>query len=105
MKKEDFKLSRGNAAGTSLVDEIQITYDKLVKLLGEPNADNDGYKTDAEWELEVNGKILTIYNYKDGKNYIGENGLEVEDITNWHVGGAGNLDVEINGLKKLLKEV
>ena len=88
--------------GTSLAGSIDTTYKKLVKLLGEPNTENDGYKTDAEWIIEINGKILTIYNYKDGKNYNEEEGLETEDITDWHIGAAEDVSNEIKELEKLL---
>jgi hypothetical protein len=27
------------------------------------------------------------FSKKDGKNYCGDDGLEVEYITNWHIGG------------------
>jgi len=74
-------------AGGSLQGYINISYAKLVEALGEPG-ESDGYKTDAEWSVEfVGGDIASIYNYKDGRNYLGEEGLAVEDITEWHIGG------------------
>ena len=49
---------------------------------------SDEYKTDVNWGLEFeDGTIATIYNWKNGKNYCGERGLPVEDITEWHIGG------------------
>jgi hypothetical protein len=59
----------------------------LVKVFGEPNCVGDGYKTDAEWCISVDGKVATIYNYKNGKNYLGDEGYDVEEITTWHIGG------------------
>ena len=31
--------------------------------------------------------MANIYNWKDGKNYLGPDGLEPENIHEWHVGG------------------
>jgi hypothetical protein len=73
--------------GSSLVGAINIEYSKLVSKFGEPSK-GDGYKVDAEWEIEFNdGTIATIYNYKSGKNYLGNEGEETEDIRDWHIGG------------------
>tara|TARA_R110000824_G_scaffold137843_3_gene302556 strand:- start:791 stop:1150 length:360 start_codon:yes stop_codon:yes gene_type:complete len=80
------------ANGTSLTGYVTIDYDTLVEALGPPVADNDGYKVDAEWHLtftEEGGHTLgfvTIYNYKTGRNYLKEDGQDVEDITTWHIG-------------------
>ena len=75
--------------GTHLVGEIRTTYAKLVELFGEPT-EGDGYKVDAEWEIEFeNGTVVTIYNWKNGKNYCGADGLNVRQITNWNIGGHG----------------
>ena len=72
--------------GTSLTGYLEIRYSDLVEMFGEPLT-GDGYKVDAEWNLEIDGdNIVTIYNYKTGKNYLGANGLNVEDITRWHIG-------------------
>lgn len=73
--------------GTSLQVEIDISYSKLVKIFGKPNVPNDGYKTDAEWQGEIDGEFFTIYNYKTGKNYLGKEGQKVEKIRDWHIGG------------------
>jgi len=73
--------------GTSLQGYITIGYDQLADKLGEPHG-NDSYKVDAEWGIKFeDGTIATIYNYKDGKNYLGEDGESVEDILDWHIGG------------------
>ena len=79
------------ANGTSLRGYVDTSYANLVSLFGEPD-EGDEYKVDAEWTLyfadgKGGGEVVTIYNYKDGKNYCGEEGTEVEDITDWHVGG------------------
>jgi hypothetical protein len=86
-----------------LVGAIDCSYAKLVKLLGPPNAQHDDYKSDAEWSLRVNGKVMTIYNYKDGKNYNGKSGIATTRLRDWHIGGEDNLDTEIEILKKALK--
>lgn len=90
------------AWGTGLSGYVFCPYKKLVALLGEPNAEGDGYKTDAEWIVEMNGKVLTIYNYKDGKNYNGRNGLATKNITEWHIGSKEDVNAEIKNLQKLL---
>ncbi|MEO5349615.1 MAG: hypothetical protein H7836_08215 [Magnetococcus sp. YQC-3] len=73
---------------SSLKGYIIYTYSKLVELFGKPRDCTGGYKTDAEWYIEwEDGVVSTIYNYKTGKNYLGDEGLEVEEIMDWHVGG------------------
>lgn len=86
----------------SLVGNIDVPYKKLVKLLGKPNANGDEYKTDAEWNIRVNGKFMSIYNYKDGKNYNGKNGIATTKLTDWHIGGTESLGAEIELLETLL---
>lgn len=71
---------------TSLMGHVSIDYNKLVETFGEPFDGCD--KTDVEWEIEFSDdKVATIYNYKDGFNYLGRSGMSVENITDWHVGG------------------
>ena len=83
------------ANGTSLSGYITASYDSLVEAFGDPVADHDDYKVDAEWHLsfENEGRVLgfaTIYNYKTGRNYLKEDGQDVQDITTWHIGSKGS---------------
>ena len=85
--------------GSSLCGHIEVSYNRLIELFGEPT-EGDEYKVDAEWHVNFdNGIVSTIYNYKNGKNYLGNRGENVENITHWHVGG-----YEMNSLK-LIKEL
>ena len=73
--------------GTHLQGYIQTNYADLIKVFGIPKVWDD-YKTDAEWKVCFeDGTRATIYNYKDGKNYCGKYGLEVQEIKEWHIGG------------------
>lgn len=73
--------------GSHLIGYVHTTYRKLVKAFGEP-FEGDGYKVDAEWRVKFeDDTYCTIYNYKDGKSYCGDEGLPVSQITDWHVGG------------------
>ena len=79
-----------NVGGIFLRGYIKASYDQLVKAFGEPHdPDGDNYKTDVEWAFEfADGTIATLYNWKNGKNYLGEaEGLELNDIYEWNVGG------------------
>lgn len=83
----------GNPDDTSLRGEIECSYTDLIAVFGAPNGRPDGYKSDAEWVLTFTifgtyKKVATIYNWKTGKNYLGEKGLPVEKIKDWHIGGA-----------------
>ncbi len=67
-----------------------VTYPDLVKIFGEPHYEASGDdKTDFEWELDVDGMITTIYNYKTGPAYAGAEGIPVEDHRgeDLHIGG------------------
>jgi hypothetical protein len=80
-----------DTCGTSFLGEINIDYEKIQKLFGEPTK-GDGDKTDAEWEIKFeDGQVATIYNYKNGKVYKGKKGLTVTEIIDWHIGGKNNI--------------
>lgn len=73
--------------GTCLQGEITAGYHELVSLFGEPH-EGDGYKVDAEWDVQFeDGTVATIYNWKDGNNYNEGSGTPTDKINNWHIGG------------------
>ncbi len=74
-------------SGTSFKGYLLATYQDLVQLFGEPITDTDNYKVDAEWIIDTPHGVATIYNYKDGKAYLGDKGTPIEAICEWHVGG------------------
>lgn len=73
---------------SGLMGRIEINYSELCQVFGNENCEGDGYKVDAEWQIKfADGTYATIYNYKDGRNYCGDDGLDVPEITDWHIGG------------------
>lgn len=80
-------INQASAIGTCLQDYISVSYDRIVAKYGNP-IEGDGYKIDAEWVIEwKDGLIGTIYNWKNGKNYLGKAGLKIERIEEWNIGG------------------
>lgn len=76
-----------NVGGTGLQGHLTLKFSDIKKAFGKPHG-SDGYKSDAEWEIEFeDGVVATIYNYKDGKNYNGSSGTPKTKITDWHIGG------------------
>tara|TARA_B100000131_G_scaffold168602_1_gene162984 strand:+ start:8613 stop:8969 length:357 start_codon:yes stop_codon:yes gene_type:complete len=74
--------------GTCRQGYIEASYDQLLSKFGPPSELFDNWKSDAEWSIEFeDGSVATIYNWKNGKNYCGEDGLDVEDIKEWNIGG------------------
>ena len=83
-------------SGTHLQGYIECDYKTLIEVFGNPDTECDGYKVDREWILKFgDGTVATIYNYKDGKNYCGPDGLAPEDIKKWHVGGKSKMAVTL----------
>ena len=83
-----FKNGNFDVNMSSLQGYIRTTYADLVACFGEPQGSYDDYKQDVCWDIQfADGVVVTIYNWKNGKNYCGEDGLDVEDITEWHIGG------------------
>lgn len=94
MRKEETMLKETtNTCGTHLQGKFIMPYEALEIALGEPHFQYSPQKDiedkiDVEWAFELpSGKVVTVYNWKDGKAYLGHEGLPVKDITCWHVGG------------------
>ena len=80
--------------GSGFAGHLECTYQHLVNMFGEPMLPTDGYKTSAEWHIEIkhDGIVkgaVAIYDYKQHKGYS-EDGLETQDITCWHLGSKSN---------------
>jgi hypothetical protein len=75
--------------GTHLQGYLNATYDDITETLGYPFEHGfDDMKCDAEWTIEFDdGSVATIYNWKNGKNYLGAGGLNLCDMTQWNIGG------------------
>lgn len=73
--------------GTHYQGQVHCPYDLLVDLFGEPT-EGDNFKTDCEWIVKFEDKtIATIYDWKIGQNYLGEDGIPPEKNTTWNIGG------------------
>ena len=77
---------------------LVCSYVDIVSQLGDPNIVDDETKVDASWGVKhKDGRELYVWNYKNGKNYLGAEGLEVEDIEEWSCGGSESLANDIFG--------
>jgi len=84
--------------GTSRIGTLSVTYAAIISQLGEPNIEDDPCKVDASWGVKhEDGRKLFVWNYKNGKAYLGPEGRDVEDITSWSLGGDLSLAKEIFG--------
>jgi major membrane immunogen (membrane-anchored lipoprotein) len=84
------------SGGTSGQGRITTTYAQLVETFGKPSDNFDDNKSDAEWEVEFeDGTIVTIYNWKNGKNYCGPSGTPKTKITDWNIGGNSQESVRL----------
>lgn len=70
-----------------LLDRVEADYGLLCKLFGQPWSPPD-HKVDAEWKFEFEDGVKgSIYNWKDGKNFLGWTGTPTEEIRTWSIGG------------------
>ena len=91
--------------GTSFQGCVECSYDDLVNTFGKPTIEGGiETKIEVEWNLtfiestrtDDNHEIVTIYNWKNGKRYCGEEeGLEVKDIKEWNIGGNRRYAVDL----------
>ena len=85
----EFDILRDPNAGGWLQGHVYVNYSELVSAFGNPSyfSSGDG-KVQAEWQLNINGTGVTIYDYKEG-------GKPVQSIRDWHIGGTSKDAVEM----------
>lgn len=89
MKFQTHNQKEINFIGTGYITEINISYKEIKNTFGK--SFENGYKVDAMWVIEFeDGTIATIYNYKNGKNYMGKSGTPKTKINEWNIGGFRN---------------
>lgn len=72
---------------TSAQGRLNVSHATLVAAFGQPMPSTD-FKSDAIWNIEfVDGTVASIYNWKNGKRYLGADGIPTQNITDWVVGG------------------
>jgi len=88
MKKASANLT---GSGTSFYDcTVKTSIRKLTEILGIPNymySDIDG-KIQNEWVLEHNSTIITLYDWKEYRNYNKDETIE------FHIGGNNQTETE-----------
>lgn len=79
-----------------LVGHVDTSYHSLLNTFGEPKDGGPDGKTDAVWEVQFSeGTVASIYNWKNGHNYCGLDGVPVHRIKHWNVGGYGVRALEL----------
>ncbi len=74
-------------SGTCRQSQLLATIDQLIAAFGEPEHPWCS-KTDWHWSIEFpDGTIATIYNWKNGPSYTGDDSIRAFDIETWSVGG------------------
>lgn len=77
--------------GTSKVGSVTAQYDDIVSVYGEPFSQLSDGKCDVQWIIETSHGVATIYNYKDGVAYLGDEGKDIREITQWSIGAKNKL--------------
>jgi hypothetical protein len=85
----EYDIVRDPNAGGWLQGYINVNYSELVSAFGNPSyfGSGDG-KVQAEWQLNINGTGVTIYDWKEG-------GKPVQSVREWHIGGTSEAAAEM----------
>ena len=77
--------------GTGFIGAVDASYKEICSLFGKPMRYDQSGKVDVMWVVKFSDDtVASIYNWKDGKAYLGDKGLSVDKIKQWHVGGHVN---------------
>jgi hypothetical protein len=70
--------------GTSLIGYVTATYNQLKAILGEAQCDCGFDKVETNWDLDINGTVVTIYDWKQS---CGGQSHYPDMEYHWHLGG------------------
>ena len=87
-------IQRAEDHGSSRTLTVYATFEELLNKLGRPkDVSEETYKVDVEWNFfdADTGRSLHIWNYKNGPNYLGEDGTPVAEIEKWSGDGSKEL--------------
>ena len=88
-KGNTYTVTRGpDVSGTWLQGYVGASYTDLVLAFGQPTHLGNGGKTQAEWDLKINGTAVTIYDYKEYDKTL-------DRIFEWHIGGTSKEVVKL----------
>lgn len=95
---DSIEISKTEPRGGGREMTLHASYEELVEKLGVPeDVSRKTYKVDVQWDVEDNhGRELSVWNYKNGPNYWGEDGTPVGEITSWSAGGSEELVEDLN---------
>jgi hypothetical protein len=71
-----------DAGNTSYADCFYATKEQIVKAFGEPSYEEGytGEKVQNEWDFDVEGHPVTIYDWKEYRAY------DDDEVIEWHIG-------------------
>ena len=81
-----------NWVGTHLHGHIRRSYWALRDIFGEPHMrwsgkEGEENKIDVEWCFAFpDGRVFTVYNWKNGRAYLGDEGAYPDQIKHWNIG-------------------
>ena len=97
-----FKKTKGeNVGGTSYADCFFATKEDIVRAFGEPSYEdyNTGEKVQNEWDFDVDGQPITIYDWKEYRIYDSDETIE------WHIGANVSPNRDNGFIEKVKAEI
>ena len=87
----EFKKTNGeNVGGTAFATCFHATKKDIVRAFGKPTYEecNEGEKVQNEWDFDVDGEPITIYDWKEYREFDDDEDIE------WHIGARFPYDEE-----------
>ena len=76
LKRLGMKIEPSTNAGSHCQGSLNVSYDRIVEVLGEPNTEDDDSKVTHFWSYTVDGQEVAIWDYKGARwSYYGDRAL------------------------------